>query len=146
MRESFAQHLGPSLCSPGLAAVASPLPATIPGAAPGALAPSSGVLANGGGYLLVPLYLLVLGLRMRQASGTSLLVVAFLAIPTLATHWALGHIDWTVAGPLALGLIPSSVIASRHAQRVEGPTLRRAFGVFLVLFGLSFTVYRLVHG
>ena len=105
----------------------------------------TGLLANGGGFLLVPLYLLVFGLRMRQAVGTSLLVIVFLAIPTLATHWALGHINWTVAGELALGLIPASAIASRYAHRVEGPALRRAFGIFLVLFGVGFTVYRLVQ-
>ncbi len=104
----------------------------------------TGLLANGGGFLLVPLYLLIFGLRMRQAVGTSLLVITFVAIPTLVTHWTLGHIDWTVALELAVGLIPASLIASRYAHRVEGPTLRRAFGVFLVLFGVAFTLYRLV--
>ena len=104
----------------------------------------TGLLANGGGFLLVPLYLLVFGLRMRQAVGTSLLVIAFVAIPTLVTHWTLGHIDWTVALELAVGLIPASLIASRYAHRVEGPTLRRAFGVFLILFGVAFALYRLV--
>ena len=53
----------------------------------------TGLLANGGGFLLVPLYLLVFGLRMRQAVGTSLLVIVFLSFPTLATHWALGHVN-----------------------------------------------------
>ena len=51
----------------------------------------TGLLANGGGFLLVPMYLLIFGLRMREAAGTSLLVIAALAVPTLATHWALGH-------------------------------------------------------
>jgi uncharacterized membrane protein YfcA len=44
---------------------------------------------------------------MRQAVGTSLLVIAVLSIPTLATHGALGHVDWTVAGALALGAVPA---------------------------------------
>jgi uncharacterized membrane protein YfcA len=103
----------------------------------------TGVLANGGGFLLVPMYILVFGLRMRQAAGTSLLVIVVLAIPTLATHWALGHIDWPVAGELALGLVPASFIASRYAHGVEGPTLRRWFGLFLVVLGAAFTSYRL---
>lgn len=103
----------------------------------------TGLLANGGGFLLVPLYLLVFGLRMRQAVGTSLLVIVFLAIPTLATHWALGHIDWTVAGALTLGLVPASFVASRHAFNVEGPVLRRWFGIFLIAMGIAFTIYRL---
>jgi len=104
----------------------------------------TGLLANGGGFLLVPLYLLVFGLRMRQAVGTSLLVIVFLAIPTLATHWALGHIDWSIAGLLTLGLVPSSFVASRYAHNVEGAVLRRGFGVFLVVLGAAYTAYRLI--
>ncbi|WP_198152932.1 sulfite exporter TauE/SafE family protein [Pseudofrankia sp. DC12] len=53
----------------------------------------TGLLANGGGFLLVPMYLVVFGLDMRQAAGTSLLVIAGLTVPTLATHWGLGHVD-----------------------------------------------------
>ena len=79
-----------------------------------------------------------------QAVGTSLLVIVFLAIPTLATHWALGHIDWAISLWLALGLVPASFVASRYAHKVEGPTLRRWFGVFLIVLGAGYTVYRLV--
>jgi uncharacterized protein len=104
----------------------------------------TGLLANGGGFLLVPLYLLVFGLRMRQAVGTSLVVIAALSGPTLATHWVLGHIDWAVATPFAAGLLPGSAAGSRLAHRVEGPTLRRAFGWFLIVSGAFFTAYRLM--
>ncbi|WP_334142510.1 sulfite exporter TauE/SafE family protein [Rhabdothermincola sp.] len=103
----------------------------------------TGLLANGGGFLLVPVYLFLFGLRMRQAVGTSLLVIAVMSIPTLATHMALGHIDWTVAGTFAAGLLPGAAIGARLAQRLEGPTIRRAFGWFLVVFGVAFTLYRL---
>lgn len=105
----------------------------------------TGLLANGGGFLLVPLYLLTFGLRMRQAVGTSLLVIAVLAVPTLVTHWALGHVDWPLAGEFALGLLPGSAAGSRLAHHVHGPTLRRAFGVFLVAFGLFFSAYRIAR-
>ena len=103
----------------------------------------TGLLANGGGFLLMPLYLLVFGLRMRQAVGTSLVVISVLAIPTLITHWALGHIDWTLAGQFAAGVVPGALAGSRLARRIEGPTVRRTFGWFLVVFGVGFTVYRL---
>jgi len=103
----------------------------------------TGLLANGGGFLLVPIYLFVFGLRMRQAVGTSLIVVAVLSVPTLATHWALGHIDWAVAGAFAAGLLPGAAAGGRLAHRFEGPTIRRAFGWFLILFGVAFTAYRL---
>jgi uncharacterized protein len=103
----------------------------------------TGLLANGGGFLLVPAYLLLLGLSMRTASGTSLLVVAALTIPTLLTHWALGHIDWAAAFLFALGSVPASWIVSRRAQQIRTEHLQRAFGIVLVSFSIWFVIYRL---
>lgn len=104
----------------------------------------AGLLANGGGFLLVPAYLLVLGLSMRMASGTSLLVIAALTIPTLLTHWALGHIDWSAALVFAIGSVPAAGVMSRRAQHIRTEHLQRAFGVVLVVFSIGFVVYRLV--
>ena len=74
----------------------------------------TGLLANGGGFLLVPLYLLAFGLRMRQAVGTSLVVISVLSLPTLATHWALGHVDWYVAFAFGGGLLPGTTIETKR--------------------------------
>ncbi len=104
----------------------------------------TGLLANGGGFLLMPLYLLVFGLHMRQAVGTSLLVIAALSVPTLFTHLALGHIDWAVSAALAAGLLPGGFLGGHLAQHIHGPTLQRAFGWFLIAFGVLFTIYRLI--
>jgi uncharacterized membrane protein YfcA len=104
----------------------------------------TGLLANGGGFLIVPLYLLVFGLQIRQAVGTSLLVIVVLAIPTLVTHWLLGHINWALAGEFALGQVPGSAAGSQFAHHVQGPVIQRAFGLFLVAFGLFFVIYRIV--
>ena len=104
----------------------------------------TGLLANGGGFLLVPMYLLVFGLTMREAAGTSLLVIVALAVPTLATHWALGHVDWRIAGAFALGAIPASAASSRLAQRMTGTRVRHAFGWFLIASGIAFVLYRML--
>ena len=106
----------------------------------------TGVLANGGAFLLMPMYLLVFGLRMRQAVGTSLVVVAALSIPTLVTHWALDHIDWGVSAALLAGQLPGSVVGSQLAKRITTPGVaRRAFGRFLIAFGIAFTAYRVTR-
>lgn len=104
----------------------------------------TGLLANGGGFLLVPMYLLIFGLDMRESAGTSLFVISVLAIPTLATHAALGNIDWKVAGAFALGAVPASLVSARLSQRVTGAVVRQALGGFLVASGLAFTLYRLI--
>jgi len=53
----------------------------------------TGLLANGGGFLLVPMYLLRFGMEMAEGAGTRLLVIAALSIPTTAAHRALGDVD-----------------------------------------------------
>ncbi|MGI8686196.1 MAG: sulfite exporter TauE/SafE family protein [Acidimicrobiales bacterium] len=105
----------------------------------------TGLLANGGGFLLVPLFVVVLGLGIRKAAGTSLVVISALAVPTLVTHWALGHIDWMVAAAFAAGAIPAALVGSRLAQRLGGDALRLAFGWLLVGFALYFVARLLVR-
>jgi hypothetical protein len=94
----------------------------LPVAASAAVGLFTGLLANGGGFLLVPMFLLLFGLTMPEASGTSLAVIAVLVLPTTATHWALGHIDWTVAAALTLGAAPASTVTAAwaHASRNSG--------------------------
>jgi uncharacterized membrane protein YfcA len=104
----------------------------------------TGLLANGGGFLLVPLYLLVLGMPMRLSSGTSLAVIAALSVPTLLTHWALGNIDWSVAVAFAIGSIPAAYVGGRVAAKIDGDRLRLAFGALLVVFAVYFLIRQLV--
>ncbi|MEZ5145294.1 MAG: sulfite exporter TauE/SafE family protein [Acidimicrobiales bacterium] len=106
---------------------------------------ASGLLANGGGFLLVPLFLLTLGLSMNEATGTSLVVATALSVPTLLTHAVLGDIDWAVSVVFAVGLLPGVAVGGRLAQRVPGGRLRAGFGVLLVGFAVWFLV-RLLLG
>lgn len=103
----------------------------------------TGLLANGGGFLLVPLFVLFLGLTAVEAAGTSMVVVGILTIPTLFTHWALGHIDWIVAAGFAVGLIPAAAIGSRIAQHIPPARSRLTFGAMLVAFATWFLVHQL---
>ena len=101
---------------------------------------TAGLLANSGGFLLVPVFLLVAGLGMRAAAGTSLLVAAALSIPTLATHWALGHVDWRVALLFAVGLVPGTLAGTAVSKVLPPERTQRAFGVVLLLFAAWFVV------
>jgi uncharacterized protein len=103
----------------------------------------TGLLANGGGFLLVPVFVLLLGMSAVEAAGTSMIVIGALIIPTLATHWALGHIDWTVAAGFALGLVPAANVGARLAQRISPAVSRTAFGAMLVVFSVWFLIRQL---
>ena len=116
----------------------------IPAAA--AIGVFTGLLANGGGFLLVPLFVVVLGLTMPESAGTSLVVIAVLSVPTLITHWALGHIDWVVAGAFAVGAIPGAAAGSRLAQHLPASAMRRGFGILLIVFSVYFVTRQVLTG
>jgi uncharacterized protein len=107
---------------------------------------AAGLLANGGGFLLVPMFLLALGLDIKTATGTSLVVAAALAIPTLLTHTFLGDIDWLVALAFAFGMVPGALLGARIAHRLPSAHLRTAFGVLLTAFALWFLTRQLALG
>jgi uncharacterized membrane protein YfcA len=102
----------------------------------------TGLLANGGGFLLVPIFVLVLGLTAAQAAGTSMVAVGALIVPTLIAHIVLGHVDWAVAGAFAAGVIPASIVGARLGRRLPEVFARRAFGVVLVTFSVCFLALR----
>lgn len=103
----------------------------------------TGLLANGGGFLLVPAFVILLGLSTGRASGTSMVAVGALTIPTLLVHWQLGHIDWPVALVFGLGSLPGSLLGARLAERIPADTARRTFGVLLVAFSIWFLIRQL---
>ncbi len=103
----------------------------------------SGLLANSGGVLLVPLLILVLGLTAARAAGTSIVAAGALSLPTLAVHWSLGHVDWTVALIFTLGMIPASLVGTRVSERIPSTVSRPLFGVALIAFAAWFLVRQL---
>jgi uncharacterized membrane protein YfcA len=99
-----------------------------------------GLLANAGGFLLVPLYLGVLRMPIKPALAASLAVASVLAIPGTVVHAALGHIDWTVTAVFAAASIPLSRLGARTALRLPPGPLERIYGAGLLGLGLGLLV------
>lgn len=104
----------------------------------------SGLLANGGGFLLVPAFVLTLGMSTQEAAATSLITIVAFAIPGTVVHWALGHIDVRLMLLLSVGVIPSSYVGSRVGVLLKPRVARTAFGALLTVFGIFFTVREIV--
>ena len=98
----------------------------------------SGLLANGGGFLLVPVFVLLFGARLREAAATSLPCVAAMAVPGTITHAYLGHIDWILSLQLSVGVVPATYLGARISIWLRKVRLRKPFGVFMVVFGIYF--------
>lgn len=94
---------------------------------------ASGYVGVGGGFIMVPLMLSVIGIPMRKASGTSLIAVMILAIPGVIEQAILGNINYLAGIAVVIGTIPGAVIGARLVTKVPERTLRFAFGCFLIV-------------
>jgi len=98
----------------------------------------SGLLANAGGFLLVPTYTEFLQQPMKKAFACSLAVSSVLAIPGTIVHAWLGHISWIVASLVAAGAIPFSHLGARLAIKTRAVKLERWYGLALTGLGIFF--------
>ena len=94
---------------------------------------ASGYVGVGGGFIMVPLMLSLVGISMKQASGTSLIAVTLLAIPGTIEQGLLGNIDYMAGIAVAVGSIPGAVVGARLVRLVPERTLRFIFGGFLIV-------------
>ena len=93
----------------------------------------TGFFGVGGGFVIVPALVLVLGLPMPAAVGTSLFIIAVNSAVALASRGGQAHFDWSVIIPFTLGAVAGTVAGQHIAGRVSGQTLTRAFAILLLL-------------
>lgn len=102
-----------------------------------------GVTGVGGGSLMTPILVLAFGVPPVTAVGTDLLYAGLTKIGGAVSHATRGHVDWRVAGLLAAGSVPGSVLAMAAfaALPPAGPQVRvlvtTSLGVMLVLTGVA---------
>ena len=95
----------------------------------------TGIVGVGGGFIMVPALILLGGLELRRAIGTSLLVIAMSTAASFAAQRGATDVDWAIILPFGLttaaGLLAGSLLVSRIPQRA----LKQAFAGVLVLVG-----------
>lgn len=96
----------------------------------------TGLIGAGGGFLVVPALVLLGGLPMHAAVGTSLVVISAQSFAGLAGHLADAHIDWAMAGGVTAAAVAGSLIGGRLVGRVDATKLRAAFGWMTLVIGL----------
>lgn len=97
----------------------------------------SGLFGIGGGALMVPAMVMILGLSIQQASGLSLaamvLPVGLLGVIEYLRSGRLQMSDLQLAAWLALGLFLGAWAGAKLGEQLSGLVLRRGFAVFLVV-------------
>lgn len=92
-----------------------------------------GYVGVGGGFIMVPLFISILGVSMRLAGGTSLIAVMLIAIPGTIEQAILGNIAYAAGLALALGSIPGALLGANLVKYVPERLLRFVFAGFLAV-------------
>jgi len=102
----------------------------------------SGVFGIGGGIVLVPMLVMILGFQQRLAAGTSVAAILPAAVLGSIGYAVQGNVDWIAAGLLAVGIVIGAQIGSYLLARVPTGFLRWMFMAFLlgVVISLWFVV------
>ncbi len=100
----------------------------------------SGIFGVGGGTVIVPLLVLWMGYGEREATGTSLAAIVFIAAFAAAAQAGYGNVrvlDGVLVGVPAVGGV---LVGTRLQQRLQGRTIALLFAVVLVASAVELLV------
>ncbi len=103
----------------------------------------TGLVGVGGGFLIVPALVLLSGIPMKLAIGTSLVIVAAKSYAGFAGYVGSVPVDWATVAAFTTFTVAGSFVGTRIAHRFSQETLKRSFGIFLV-FVASYIILKTV--
>jgi len=93
----------------------------------------TGIVGVGGGFLIVPALVLLSGLSMKRAVGTSLSIVSLKSFAGFAGYAGSVAIDYQLMGMFTVIAVIGSVVGSQLGHRLPADLLKKGFGGFLLL-------------
>ena len=101
----------------------------------------TGFVGVGGGFLIVPALVLLAGLSMPVAIGTSLLIIVIKSIAGFFKYYAVMsandvEFNWFIISIMIAGGILGSIFGSKIGRSLPKEKLQKGFAVFLVLMGI----------
>ena len=106
----------------------------------------SGMFGIGGGIVIVPALMALFGMEQKRAVGTSLGALLLpVGLPGVLGYWAAGELNLGAAVPVALGLAIGALGGARIAIGLDPKTMRRMYGIFLLIVGAWFIIEPIIR-
>lgn len=134
---SVAMWFGPATWSRtgGAGEPPAPRPLGIVGLIGGVVGVLTGLVGIGGGFIYVPALVLLAGVGMKQAVGTSLFLITLSAAAGFARYTGTLSLDWGGIGIFTGLAMLGVLIGTRLSRRASQQALRHGFAIFLLVMG-----------
>jgi len=103
----------------------------------------TGLVGAGGGFLIIPALVLFSKLPMKQAVGTSLLIIAAKSLIGFTGDLSNYEMDWTLLATVTALAIVGIFIGNRLSRNIDGEKLKKAFGWFVLVMGIYILIKEL---
>lgn len=103
----------------------------------------TGLVGAGGGFLVVPALVLLGGLSMPAAVGTSLVVISMKSFAGLGGYLTSVQLDWGLVAGVTAAAIVGSLIGAKLTGIIPENALRKGFGFFVLAMGVFVLVQEL---
>ncbi|MDD5035988.1 MAG: sulfite exporter TauE/SafE family protein [Methylococcaceae bacterium] len=101
----------------------------------------SGFFGIGGGVIIVPALVYLLGFTQHRAIGTSLaILLPPVGLGAAIAYYRHDNLDIRAALIVAAGLFVGGWIGAMLSHQISGPYLRLAFGIFVLVLG-AYLIY-----
>lgn len=104
----------------------------------------TGLLGAGGGFLLIPVLVILLKLPMKEAVGTSLLIIAVNSLIGFAGDMGHFTIHWTKLLVITAIAVAGIFTGSALTARITAEKLKKYFGWFVLLTGIFILVKEII--
>lgn len=101
----------------------------------------TGLIGVGGGFLIVPALMYFTGTKIKQAVGTSLLIISLNSLIGFLSYLDKVQINWAFMSKFTVASIVGILIGAKLVPYIPAQKLKKAFAIFLILMGI-FILYK----
>lgn len=103
----------------------------------------TGLVGAGGGFLIIPALVVLSRLPMKEAVGTSLVIIAAKSLIGFMGEGSGTVIDWIFLCKVSAFAIAGIFIGATLSKRIDGAKLKPAFGWFVLVMGIYIIIKEL---
>lgn len=93
-----------------------------------------GMVGVGGGIIIVPALVILLGMSQHQSQGISLTMMLFpVGILAVLNYYKKGYVDFRLAGILAVGFIIGGYLGSKFSLSLPQETVKKIFAIIMII-------------